>query len=130
MLLFQQEKAQIDEEQARLNSTMVTPEEVRSLGENANENLSLAAAPAQADYFLRETCSHRSGRADLPYEVAEEVEILIKYEGYIKKQESQVARFRRQEGRSIPKDLDWAKVPGLPSIEGRDKLAQLRPEQL
>ncbi|NLC47029.1 MAG: tRNA uridine-5-carboxymethylaminomethyl(34) synthesis enzyme MnmG [Firmicutes bacterium] len=126
---FQQKKAQIDEEQARLNSTMVTPEEVRSLGENANENLSLAQLLRRPTISYGKLAAIDPERPDLPYEVAEEVEILIKYEGYIKKQESQVARFRRQEGRSIPKDLDWAKVPGL-SIEGRDKLAQLRPATL
>ena len=68
-------------------------------------------------------------RSPLPHEVTEQVEILIKYEGYIKKQEAQVAKFRRQEGRRIPKDLDFDQVQGL-SFEGKERLTRLKPRSL
>ncbi|NLJ34318.1 MAG: tRNA uridine-5-carboxymethylaminomethyl(34) synthesis enzyme MnmG [Firmicutes bacterium] len=66
---------------------------------------------------------------DLEPAVREQVEIQIKYEGYIQKQEEQVARFRRLERRHIPAHLDYEGIPGL-SQEGRDKMQRLRPRSL
>ncbi|MBT8911045.1 tRNA uridine-5-carboxymethylaminomethyl(34) synthesis enzyme MnmG [Lactobacillus delbrueckii subsp. bulgaricus] len=61
--------------------------------------------------------------------VKEQVEIDIKYAGYIKKQEIQVARLRRQEAKKIPKDIDYDRIEGL-ATEAREKLAKIRPETL
>ncbi|MPW13005.1 tRNA uridine-5-carboxymethylaminomethyl(34) synthesis enzyme MnmG [Lactobacillus delbrueckii] len=61
--------------------------------------------------------------------VKEQVEIYIKYAGYIKKQEIQVARLRRQEAKKIPKDIDYDQIEGL-ATEAREKLAKIRPETL
>ncbi|MBT8902845.1 tRNA uridine-5-carboxymethylaminomethyl(34) synthesis enzyme MnmG [Lactobacillus delbrueckii subsp. bulgaricus] len=61
--------------------------------------------------------------------VKEQVEIDIKYAGYIKKQEIQVARLRRQEAKKIPKDIDYDQIEGL-ATEAREKLAKIRPETL
>lgn len=69
------------------------------------------------------------GRPDLPREVFESVEIAVKYEGYIKKQEAAIAEMRRVESRTIPADLDYSAIPGL-RIEAREKLAKIRPENL
>ncbi|MBE3587887.1 MAG: tRNA uridine-5-carboxymethylaminomethyl(34) synthesis enzyme MnmG [Thermoanaerobacteraceae bacterium] len=66
------------------------------------------------------------GAPDLPADVQEEVEIEIKYEGYIKKQRAQVERFEKMEGRRIPADLDYDQVTGL-AAEARQKLSQIRP---
>ena len=57
------------------------------------------------------------------------MEIDIKYAGYIKKQEIQVARLRRQEAKKIPKDIDYDQIEGL-ATEAREKLAKIRPETL
>ena len=62
----------------------------------------------------------------LPEEVCEQVEVQVKYEGYIKKQEAQVERFRRLEEKRIPDDLDYSRVRGL-SAEAREKLELIRP---
>lgn len=59
-------------------------------------------------------------------EVVQQVEIVVKYAGYIQRQEAEVARFRGLEDRAIPEGLDYALVPGL-RIEARQKLAQIRP---
>lgn len=61
--------------------------------------------------------------------VKEQVEIDIKYAGYIKKQEIQVARLRRQEAKKIPKDIDYDQIEGL-ATEAREKFAKIRPENL
>ena len=65
-------------------------------------------------------------RPSLSEEVKEQVNIDIKYEGYIKRQEVSVERFKKAEGRRIPADIDYEKVPSL-RIEARQKLAKIRP---
>ena len=69
------------------------------------------------------------GRRDLPGSVKQQVEIETKYEGYIKRQNVDVEKFRRTEGRRIPDGLDYGEVPHL-SREGREKLARIRPANL
>lgn len=59
--------------------------------------------------------------------VAEQVEIQVKYEGYIQKQAQDVERQRAQESQHIPDDFDYDKVPSL-SMEARQRLKQARPE--
>jgi len=59
----------------------------------------------------------------------EQVEVEIKYSGYIKRQEEQVARFRRHENRRIPENIDYSQIPGL-SNEVVEKLSAVRPRSL
>ena len=59
----------------------------------------------------------------------EQVEIRLKYEGYIARQMRQVEEFRRLEGRALPPDLDYAHLEGL-RLEAREKLDQIRPLNL
>jgi len=62
----------------------------------------------------------------LTEEEAEELEIQIKYEGYIKKQLAQVEQFKKLEGKRIPEDIDYKEIKGL-SSEARQKLSEIRP---
>ncbi|GAB6159132.1 tRNA uridine-5-carboxymethylaminomethyl(34) synthesis enzyme MnmG [Desulfotomaculum varum] len=62
----------------------------------------------------------------LPEEIIEEVDIEIKYEGYIKKQLAQVERFEKMEGRRLREDIDYHAIKGL-SVEARQKLSQYKP---
>jgi len=62
----------------------------------------------------------------LTEEEAEELEIQIKYEGYIKKQLVQVEQFKKLEGKRIPEDIDYKEIKGL-SSEARQKLSEIRP---
>ena len=62
-------------------------------------------------------------------EVAEQVEITLKYEGYLQRQMRQVEEFRRTENVKIPEDIDYENITGL-RIEARQKLSALRPETL
>ena len=66
------------------------------------------------------------GRPELPVAVTEEVEIQIKYAGYLARQEKQVAEFKKEEARLLPVDLNYEAISGL-RLEARDKLSAIRP---
>ena len=68
-------------------------------------------------------------RPDLPADVAEQVEISVKYEGYIQRQQKQVEDFRKMERHKLPTDLDYSAIQGL-RLEAREKLAAIRPLDL
>ncbi len=68
-------------------------------------------------------------RPQLPPEVTEQVEISVKYEGYIRRQEKQIAQLRKMESHRLPPDLDYTSIQGL-RLEAREKLQAVRPENL
>lgn len=68
-------------------------------------------------------------RPDYPPEVFEQVEISVKYEGYIARQEQQIKEMRRIERKKIPADLDYSSLKGL-RLEAIEKLSKIRPENL
>ncbi len=68
-------------------------------------------------------------RPDLPKEVFEQVEIAVKYEGYIARQQQQIKEMRRIECKKIPQDIDYTKLKGL-RLEAVEKLSKIRPENL
>ena len=65
-------------------------------------------------------------RPELPAAVTEEVEIQIKYSGYLARQEKQVAEFKKEESRRLPEDLDYRAIKGL-RLEAQEKLCAIRP---
>jgi tRNA uridine 5-carboxymethylaminomethyl modification enzyme len=68
-------------------------------------------------------------RPDLPRQVFEQVEINLKYEGYIKRQLAQVQELKRLEVKKIPSDIDYDKVTNL-RLEAIEKLKKIRPETI
>ena len=68
-------------------------------------------------------------RPDLPRAVFENVEIELKYEGYIKRQQADVAEMRRLEAKKLPPDADYQSIQGL-RMEAREKLAKVRPSSV
>ena len=68
-------------------------------------------------------------RPELSSDVTEQVEIELKYEGYIRRQMSQVAQFKKMEHKRIPADIDYDAIPSI-RIEARQKLKQVRPENV
>ena len=68
-------------------------------------------------------------RPDLPPDVREQVEISIKYEGYIRRQEKQVEDFRKMASHRLPPDMDYNAIQGL-RLEAREKLSAIRPLDL
>ena len=68
-------------------------------------------------------------RPALPAAVTSQVEIRIKYEGYLARQEQQIAEFAREEERLLPPDIDYDAIGGL-RLEARQKLSQIRPRSV
>ena len=68
-------------------------------------------------------------RPELPPSVTEEVEIQLKYAGYLARQEKQVAEFRKEEARLLPESIDYNAISGL-RLEARQKLSEIRPVSL
>ena len=68
-------------------------------------------------------------RPELPADVGEQVELAVKYEGYIRRQEKQIAEMERLENRLLPENIDYAAIQGL-RLEAREKLSRLRPRSL
>jgi tRNA uridine 5-carboxymethylaminomethyl modification enzyme len=67
--------------------------------------------------------------SDLPDEVVRQLEIHVKYQGYIDRQQQQVEQFKKMEGVVIPPDLEYSEIPGL-SREVREKLIKIKPYTL
>jgi len=67
-----------------------------------------------------------AARPELPAAVAEEVEIQVKYAGYLARQEKQVEEFKKEERRHLPPDIDYRAITGL-RLEAQEKLAAIRP---
>ena len=76
-----------------------------------------------------ELAAFDSDRPALTPAEMEQVELNVKYEGYIRRQERQVEELRRMEGRTLPPDLDYGAIAGL-RLEAREKLAAVRPADM
>ena len=68
-------------------------------------------------------------RPELSLQEKEEVEIQIKYEGYIKLQEAQVEKFKKLEEKILPEEIDYEEIKGI-SLEGRQKLNKFKPHSI
>ena len=68
-------------------------------------------------------------RPDLPDAVCEQVEIKLKYDGYIRRQAAQAAQLKKMENKLLPTDIDYANIHGL-CLEARQKLDKIRPKSL
>lgn len=66
------------------------------------------------------------GRPELPKSVTDEVEIQVKYAGYLARQAKQVEEFKREEARVLPENIDYERIGGL-RLEARQKLSEIRP---
>jgi len=134
--MFEKKKNLIEEEKDRLERTMVpVTEEVKKVLKEINsaalpqQGASLAGLLRRPEVGYEQLLRLPLKQPELPGEVREQVEIQIKYEGYIKKQQAQVDRFRRLEEKKIPRELDYGEVKGL-RLESREKLEQYRPESI
>ena len=128
-------KSQIDHEIQRIKQTIVKPDD------RANKYLQLSGTqPLKSGIYLDQLLK----RAELGYEVvealakapqtfsqkvAEQVEIEIKYEGYIQKQLNEIEKFKNLERIKIPEELDFSGIHGL-SNELKEKLSRTRPASL
>lgn len=128
---LEKEKA-IQEEIKRTEHTTIggTPE-VQALLEEKKSTL-LKSGTTVAELIRRPELTYEDvapidkNRPELPWDVKQQVEINLKYEGYIKRQMKQVEQFKKLEAKKIPEDLDYEKVGSL-RIEARQKLEAYRP---
>ena len=89
-------------------------------------SVSLAELVRRPELDYRMLAEIDTERGDVSEDVAEQVNISIKYDGYIRRQQQQVRQFKRLEEKRIPEDLDYSQVPSL-RIEARQKLSAIRP---
>lgn len=121
----------IEAEIKRLWRVNVSPKDANKyLEECGTEPLQTGAKLAQI--IRRPQCSYKGTafldkeRPDLPPEVQEQVDLSIKYEGYIKIQLEQVEQMRKLERKSLPSDLDYSQIRGL-RLEAIEKLSKIKP---
>lgn len=131
---FLEKEKMIDEEIARLESTIVTPSKANSLLERYGAT-ALKTGARLSDLIKRPQLDYEKlseideNRPQLPDAVCEQAEIKIKYDGYIKRQKAQVEQFKKMEERLLPEDFDYDSVYGL-RIEARQKLNKIKPKSL
>lgn len=129
---FLEKKESIEREIKRVNSVNIAPSKevnqlLASLGTaelSTGAKLSEIIRRPEITYDL--TAPIDKDRPQLSDEVREQVNIQIKYEGYIKRQLNQVEQFKKLEEKKIPEDINYDEVMGL-RIEARQKLAAIRP---
>ena len=126
---------QIAQEIDRVNHTNVgTSEKVQQLLDSYGSTR-LTSGTTLAELIRRPELSYDKlkeideDRPDLPWDVAEQVNINIKYEGYIKRQMKQVEQFKKLENRKIPENIDYNEIQSL-RIEAKQKLSQIRPASI
>lgn len=125
-------KQKIREEAARVENTFVgASKEVQDLLESYGSTL-LKNGSSLAELIRRPELSYKilapldKKRPQLPEDVAEQVNINIKYDGYIRRQLKQVEQFKKLETKRLPEDLDYDGISGL-RIEAKQKLKEYRP---
>ena len=96
---------------------------------DAPDGCSLLALLKRPQLHYDELAPFDPSRPALTADIAEEIEISVKYEGYIKRQLQQVAEFKRVEGHKLPPDLNYNAIQGL-RLEAREKLSAVRPMDL
>ena len=127
--------AAVEREIRRLTHTGAAPSPALSafLAEkgtaDVTDGCSLIALLRRPQLHYDELASFDPTRPDLPADVGEQVEISVKYEGYIQRQQKQVEDFRKMERHKLPADLDYSGIQGL-RLEAREKLAAIRPLDL
>ena len=132
---FLKKKQLIEKEKERLKKVIIRPiQEVNNLLSNLQttpllEVTNLANLLTRPEVTYQQTFSIDPQRSKLPTAVTEQVEIQIKYAGYIKRQEIQVKIFKKLENYKIPKGIDYFKIHGI-SHEGREKFSEIQPISL
>lgn len=134
---MEEKKRQVAAEIKRLEEIKLKPSDdkvnefIEAHGDNRLKDGIAAADLLKRPYFDYQTLAEfiPAPEQELDRHVIEQVEIQLKYAGYIKKEEVKVERMKRMEAKRIPDDIDYADIDGL-ATEGRQKLEKIRPETL
>mgnify|MGYP000980754997 FL=1 len=132
---FLNKKANIEKEIQRLKNETVKPtEKVNELLKKYGTT-ELSTGTKMSELLKRTELDYNKlapideNRPELTLQEKEEVEIQIKYEGYIKMQEAQVEKFKKLETKLLPEELDYEQIKGL-SLEARQKLNKFKPRSI
>ena len=132
---FIEKKELIEKEKERLQKTIVKPTEKVNNYLKEQGTSELTTGSKLAELLKRTEITYASlaeideNRPELPEQVKEEVEIQVKYDGYIKLQEMQVEKFKKMEKKLIPDDINYDEVKGI-CLEARQKLNKHRPHSI
>lgn len=132
---FLQKKKMIEDEINRVKNTVIAPSEKVNKFLQEKGSSPISTGVKLSDLLKRPELSYDDlreidpERPDLPWYVQDEVEIEIKYEGYIKKQLAQIEQFKKLENKKIPEWVDYSQILGL-STEAKQKLSQIRPASI
>lgn len=132
---FLKKQKDIEDEIKRLKKFHVKPsDETNKLLEELNSS-PIDTGIKISDLIKRPELTYESlapvdpDRKELDNSVKEQVEIQLKYEGYIDKQKKQVEKFKRLEHKKIPSNIDYSKISGL-RLEAQEKLGEIKPETI
>ena len=133
--MFEEKEKNIQKEIERLKNLVVKPtDKVNSFLEKCGTS-ALTTGTKMAELLKRPEVTYKALREideEMPFltkQEAEEVEIQLKYEGYIKMQEAQVEKFKKLETKLLPEDIDYETVQGI-SLEARQKLNKFKPRSI
>ena len=125
----------VETEKQRLLKTNVAPSDAFNKFLTEHETAPLSTGCKLADLIRRPQLNYAllkpfdAERPDYPLEIGEQVEIQLKYEGYIEKQMAQIARMRKLEEKSLPETVDYTQIRGL-RLEAAEKLNAHRPANI
>ncbi len=132
---FLVKKEQIEKEIERIRNTVIKPSEKVNEFLRKNNSSEITTGVCLADLIKRTELTYDAlkdideDREELPEQVKKEVEIELKYEGYIKLQEAQVEKFKKLEEKLLPKDINYEEIKGL-RLEARQKLNRIKPNSV
>ena len=124
--------ARVEKEIRRLESTGVPASDELNAMLAERDSAPVANSARLADLLRRPQVCYEDlapfdpDRPELPKGIADEVQIQLKYAGYLERQKKQVEEFKKEESRLLPPDLDYEAIAGL-RLEARQKLSQIRP---
>ncbi|MBE6642990.1 MAG: tRNA uridine-5-carboxymethylaminomethyl(34) synthesis enzyme MnmG [Ruminococcaceae bacterium] len=125
----------IEAEVERANRTTISPSEALNKILEENGTTPITTGVKLADLLRRPQINYNvltavdTKRPELPLEIISCAEVIVKYDGYIKRQLSEVAKFAKTEAIKLPADLDYDTLKGL-RIEARQKLNKIKPENI
>ncbi len=132
---FQEKQAQKEQERKRVEKLVFSPTEELNALLVSRGTTPVTSGVHMSDLLRRPQITYESlapvdkDRPDYPEAVFENVEIELKYEGYIRRQKADIAEMRRLEKKLLPRDMDYEKLEGL-RMEAREKLQKVRPANI
>ena len=135
MAAVEEKYAQVAKEIARLEGNGVPASKELNEMLEKRESAPVASSARLADLLRRPQVTYEDltpfdkGRPELPTAVTNQVQIQLKYAGYLARQEKQVSDFQKEESRELPENMDYESIAGL-RLEARQKLQEIRPRSI